>query len=97
MNDNDEKIRAEEVELELKELTRVWNPTEADIIQNFLESQGITCVLRGQTPHSVSVYVFTMDGMGEIRIFVPAKDLETARNLLDEKSLENKENPQKDQ
>jgi hypothetical protein len=93
MNENDEKIRAEEAELELKELTRVWNPSEADIIQNFLESQGITCILRGQTPRSVSVYVFTTDGMGEIRIFVPAKDLETARNLLDEKSLENKENP----
>jgi hypothetical protein len=65
---------------ELKEVARVWEETEAEIIKGFLESQGIPCFFRSQIVHSV--YPIFVDGLGEIRIFVLEKDLETARELL---------------
>ena len=78
---------------DLRELTRVWSLPEADIIQSFLESQGIPCLLRGQVPPRVSVYVLTTDGMGEIRILVREKDLETAQQLLAELPPETQKKP----
>ena len=65
---------------DLVEAARVWELTEAEIIKGFLESQGIPCFFRGQILHSI--YPIFVDGLGEIRIFVLKKDLETALELL---------------
>ena len=72
----------EEKEQPLVELTRVWSLAEAEVIKNFLEAEGITCLLKGQIVHSI--YPFTMDGLGETVILVLGKDLEKARQLLEE-------------
>jgi len=69
----------------LKEVARVWEQTEADIIKGLLESEGIPCYFRGQILHSV--YPIFVDGLGEIKIFVQEKDLETARELLQNKEF----------
>jgi 8-oxo-dGTP diphosphatase len=64
----------------LRELTSVWGPAEGDVIKAFLESHGITSLSRGRILQSV--YPFSMNGLGQIRIFVQEKDFETAKTLL---------------
>jgi ADP-ribose pyrophosphatase YjhB (NUDIX family) len=73
-----------EQEEPLSELTRVWSLAEAEVIKSFLGTNGIACLLKGQVVHSI--YPFTMDGLGETIIMVMAKDLEKARQLLEEYS-----------
>jgi ADP-ribose pyrophosphatase YjhB (NUDIX family) len=68
----------------MAELTRVWSLAEAEVIKSFLGINGIMCQLKGQIVHSI--YPFTMDGLGETIIMVLEKDLEKARQLLDEYS-----------
>jgi hypothetical protein len=65
---------------DLKEVSRVWGPMEAELAKNFLESHGITCLIRGRTPPFV--YPFTVDGLAEFKVFVQAKDLERAKELM---------------
>ena len=82
----DAKKQAEHPEEEpLKEVIRVWEQTEAEIIKGFLESQGIPCFFRSQILHSI--YPIFVDGLGEIKIFVQEKDLETARELLQSREI----------
>jgi len=76
-------------DVKLKELISVWGPAEAEIIKSFLESQGILCISRGQIIHSM--YPFLSDGLGEIKIFVPEEDYETAKKLLESKAGETPE------
>jgi len=68
-------------DLNLREVHRVWGLAEADIIKSFLESNGITCIFHGLVVPSI--YTFTTDGMGEIRIMVKDSDYETAKALLE--------------
>ena len=66
--------------MKLKELHKVWGRLEADIIKSFLESYGISCLLKHNMVQDV--YPFTMDGLGEIKIFVTEADFELAKQLL---------------
>ncbi len=77
------KKKKTEDELRLEELHRVWGPVEAEVIKTFLESHGISCFLRGKVVQSV--HPFSADGLGEIKIFVPRKDLSIAEKLLKKK------------
>jgi len=70
---------------QLVELCRVWSLAEAEVIKSFLGTNGIMCLLKGQIVHSI--YPFTMDGLGETVILVLQKDLEKARQLLEEYSV----------
>lgn len=73
-------------DLNLKEVCRVWGPAEAEVIKSFLKGNGITCLLRGNVVQSV--HPFSVDGLGEIRIFVPDKDYSSAKELLKSHSKE---------
>lgn len=53
---------------------------EAHIIKGKLESNGIPCMLRSHA--AGSVHVFTVDGMGEVKVAVLASQAEEARKLL---------------
>jgi hypothetical protein len=53
---------------------------EAQIIKGKLESNGIPCMLRSHA--AGSVHVFTVDGMGEVKVAVLASQAEEARKLL---------------
>ncbi|HOE14411.1 MAG TPA: DUF2007 domain-containing protein [Candidatus Saccharicenans sp.] len=64
------------------ELTRVWSLAEAEVIKSFLGSNGLMCLLKGQIVHSI--YPFTLDGLGETLVLVLKKDLERARELLED-------------
>ena len=68
-------------DLDLKEVRRVWSLAEADIIKSVLESNGISCVYR--TLAAPFVYVFTTDGMGEIKVMVKGEDYEAAMEILE--------------
>ncbi|MGQ9631505.1 MAG: putative signal transducing protein [bacterium] len=61
------------------ELCRV-DQIEAKIIQSILESAGIMSISRSDA--SPSVHSFTIDGLGEVRIFVSPDDLEEAQELI---------------
>jgi len=64
----------------LIEIHKVWGPAEAEVIKSFLESHDISCILKGLVVQSV--HPFSMDGLGEIKIFVAEKDAEMAQKLL---------------
>ena len=81
---------------DLREVSRVWGPMEAELAKTFLESHGISCLIRGRTVPFV--YPFTVDCLAEFKVFVEAKDFEAARALLasrpepaDDSSLEEPE------
>ena len=59
---------------------RCFNDVEADLIRQLLEHEGITAQVVSHVPHSV--YPFTMDGLGEIRIAVLEKDAGKARQII---------------
>jgi hypothetical protein len=53
---------------------------EAQVIKGKLESNGIPCMLRSHA--AGSVHVFTVDGMGEVKVAVLASQAEEARKIL---------------
>ncbi|HXK60993.1 MAG TPA: DUF2007 domain-containing protein [Acidobacteriota bacterium] len=63
-------------------LTVVYNDVEANLIRTILDEAGIHCLLVTQVPRSV--YPFTINGLGEIRIRVLASQLDKARELVAE-------------
>ncbi len=78
-----EKDKKSEEDLGLKEVHTVWGPVEADVIKSFLQSNGISCLLRGRVVQSV--HPFSTDGLGEVKILVPKKDYALAKKLLKDK------------
>jgi len=62
------------------EVARVQGPVEAELVRGLLVSYGITVRLGARVPHSV--LPFTVDGLGEVRILVPAEDEDTANDLI---------------
>jgi len=75
-----EKKKKLEADIKLMEVQKVWGPVEAEVIKNFLESNGILCILRGEVVQSVSP--ISVDGLGEMKIFVSEKDYDLAKKLL---------------
>ena len=65
---------------EFKEVYKAWGSVEAEVVKSYLESHGISCLLKGLVVQSV--HPFTMDGLGEIKILVPKKDHALAEELL---------------
>jgi hypothetical protein len=63
-------------------LVRTWSDVEASMIRQILASYGIPCQVVSDITHTV--YPITVDGLGEVRILVPAARLEEARELLAE-------------
>ena len=86
MDENNKKEKKPDEELKLKELHKVWGQVEADVIRSFLESHGISCLLRGKVVQSV--HPFSADGLGEMKIFVSEKDYALAKKLLEEKKAQ---------
>ncbi len=86
MGKNKPKSLQEQMATELKELITVQGSVEAEVIKSLLASHGIPCLLRGLVVQSV--HAFTADGLGKIKIMVGEKDLETAKQLIQEPPLE---------
>jgi len=69
--------------LDLVEVHKAFGPAEAEVIRTMLESYGIPCIFRGKVLQSV--LPFSADGMGEIKVLVPKKDLARAKKLVEQK------------
>ena len=66
-----DKKKAEEEE-GLKKVHSAWGPAEAEVIKSYLQSHGISSLLKGLVVQSV--HPFSADGLGEIKIYVQEKD-----------------------
>ena len=73
-----EELRHEELLL----VHEAQGDVEAGVIRSLLDAHGIATLATGQSTQSV--YPFTMDGLGNIRIMVRADDLVRARALIRE-------------
>jgi hypothetical protein len=56
--------------------------SEASVIKRLLESYSIPCHYSSEIPHAL--YPITIDGLGEIRIYVPGALADEARRILSE-------------
>ena len=62
-------------------LVTIQGDAEAQIVRGILESGAVRVLLSTDVPHSV--YPINVDGLGMVRIQVPADKLEKARARLD--------------
>jgi hypothetical protein len=69
-------------EFKLVEVYRASGEAEALIIKSLLESNGIPCLLKSHA--APSVHVFTVDGMGEVKVMVHENRAEEAKRLIGE-------------
>lgn len=67
-------------EEQLIEVYRAKGEMEALVIKSLLENCHIPCLLRSHA--SPSVHVFTMDGMGEVRVMVSKEQSVKAMELI---------------
>jgi len=68
--------------MKLVEVYRAIGEAEALIIKSLLESNDIPCLLKSHA--APSVHVFTVDGMGEVKVMVSESKAEEARSLIGE-------------
>ncbi len=61
-------------------LMRTWSDGEAEIVRHLLESNGVPCQVVSDITHAI--YPLSVDGLGEIRIFVPEASLEEASAII---------------
>jgi ribonuclease-3 len=59
---------------------RTWSDIEASIVRGLLEAHGIGVSLASDVPHAV--FPLTINGLGEVRIAVPADAAEAATRIL---------------
>jgi hypothetical protein len=64
----------------LVEVYQAGNQMEAQVIKSLLECFDIPCIFKGNA--APSVHQFTMDGMGEVIILVPASLADEAKELI---------------
>ncbi len=64
----------------LVEVYKAPNEMEAQVIRGLLESYGIPCFLKSHA--APSVHLFTIDGMGEVKIMVLERMADSARKLI---------------
>jgi len=63
-------------------IARAWADSEASVIKSLLESYSIPCHYSSELPNRL--YSLPQDGLGPIRILVPAPLAQEARRILDE-------------
>jgi hypothetical protein len=63
-------------------VARAWTDSEASVIKSLLDSYEIPCHYLSELPNRL--YPVATDGLGQIRVFVPASLAEEAIRVLDE-------------
>jgi hypothetical protein len=64
----------------LVEVYHAASEMEAQVIKSLLEAYEIPCVFKANA--APSVHMFTMDGMAEVKVMVPASLADAARELI---------------
>jgi hypothetical protein len=67
--------------LKYEKLTEVQGRLEADMLESYLEAQGIDVELI-QESVGHSIYPVTVDGLGRVQVFVPKDKIRAAREWL---------------
>ncbi len=67
--------------MKYEKLTEVQGRLEANMIESYLEAEGIDVELI-QESVGQSIYAVTVDGLGRVQIFVPKDQITEARELL---------------
>jgi hypothetical protein len=70
-------------ELTWERLTEVAGRMQADLLRSHLEAEGIEVELF-QESIGVNAYPVTVDGLGNVQLFVPKEKLAEARRILAE-------------
>ena len=68
----------------LVEVYKATNEMEAQVIKGLLESYEIPCFLKSNA--APSVHMFTINGMGEVKVMVLDSDVEKTRQLIKDDS-----------
>ncbi len=68
-------------EEKLVEVYRSSNGIEAQVIKSLLASFGIPCLLKSNA--APSVHVFTVDGLGQVKVMVQASRAEEAKEIIE--------------
>jgi hypothetical protein len=63
-------------------IARAWADSEASVIKSLLEGYDIPCHYSSELPSRL--YRASAEGLGQIKIFVPASLAEEAKRILDE-------------
>ena len=63
------------------EVYRAVGEAEAQIIKGLLDSNGIPCLLKSNA--APSVHMFTVDGMGEVKVMVWESMVNEAKKLIE--------------
>lgn len=63
-------------------LTELHNRLEADLLESYLEANGIDVELV-QESIGHNIYPVTMDGLGHVQVFVPKEKIKAAKKLLE--------------
>jgi hypothetical protein len=63
-------------------VAKTWMNSEASVIKSLLEGYDIPCDYASELPHRL--YPLSIEGLTEIRIFVPASLAQDARRILEE-------------
>jgi hypothetical protein len=71
--------------VDLVEVLKMQNDSEALVIRSLLESNGIDVIFQSRLVQSVSP--ITVNGLGEVRILVRPEDAERAREILSHRGL----------
>lgn len=66
----------------LVQVYKARGEAEALVIKGLLESSGIPCLLKSLA--APSIHVFTVDGLGEVKILVGESLAEEAKQLIEE-------------
>jgi hypothetical protein len=69
-------------ELKWAKLTEVYGRMDADLIESYLEANGIDVELF-QEAVGHHIYPTTTDGLAKVQVFVANENLEEARRLID--------------
>ncbi len=69
--------------LKWERLTEVQGRLEAELIESFLEANGVDVELI-QESIGHTIYPVTIDGLGRVQIFIPKEKAREARQLLNE-------------
>jgi hypothetical protein len=69
-------------ELKWAKLTEVYGRMDADLIESYLEAEGIDVELF-QEAVGHHIYPTTLDGLAKIQIFVAKENLDEARKLIE--------------
>ncbi len=68
-------------EMKYEKLTEIQGRLEADMLESYLEAQGVDVELI-QESVGRSSYAVMVDGLGRVQVFVPREKIDEARELL---------------